>query len=110
MLDQIDVIGSDREKAALAFGDAVAAIIIDVNIKALCLKELELRHDLIGKHRVCEGAEHVTARLTGRICIRLKLVAAQLAAVPCRERHALDAWNRCNTAFVWPACDRVVKS
>src|SRR5206468_8213777 len=67
MLDQLDVIRSNRKDAALALGDAVTAIIVDVDVEAICLKELELANDLVGEHGVAEGDKHIASSRTARV-------------------------------------------
>jgi hypothetical protein len=108
--NKLDVIGSDRQEAALPFGDAVAPIVIDVDIEAIRLKKLELGEDLVGEHGVAKSDEHIAQSRTARVRIRPKLIAAELPVVFRCECDALDTWDSSDAILIGPAGDVVVKS
>src|SRR5262249_16064761 len=110
MRDQLDVVGSDGEEAASSLGDAVAAIVIDIDVEPVRLQEAEVAGDLVGEHGVPEGHDHIPSGPTAPRPAASKLVAAGSAVVLSHERDRLEASDASEAGRVRPAGKEMVES
>lgn len=85
MRHDLAVIGDDGHESAGAAGQAIAAVVIHVDVVAEIAEILQLAHDLTSEHGIARRHQQISSGLAAD-----QLVAAQFPAVAGLESQALD--------------------